>query len=153
MFQLQTWITWWWWIAVWWSEEVWIWWVWAQTCSKLDSWGAMMWVDAAGLSFRKHYFLIKHVTIGVNVSFLGNFQWCLIATGSNSDWLFMTQSKYRIWSNTSRGYNAKFEIEGGLLLLLKSSLIEIAEFCWCDFNWEQREAINGQSHLSYDVTC
>ena len=30
-------------------------------------------------------------------------------------------SIYRIWSNTSRGYCAKFEIEGGLLLLLKSS--------------------------------
>ena len=29
----------------------------------------------------------------------------------------------------SRGYYAKFEIESGLLLLLKSSMIEIAEFC------------------------
>ena len=36
---------------------------------------------------------------------------------------------YRIWSNNSRGYYVKCEIEGGLLLLLKSSLIEIAEFC------------------------
>ena len=27
------------------------------------------------------------------------------------------------------GYYVKCEIEGGLLLLLKSSLIEIAEFC------------------------
>ena len=36
---------------------------------------------------------------------------------------------YRIWSNNSRGYYAKFEIKGGLLLLLKFSLIEIAEFC------------------------
>ena len=62
-------------------------------------------------------------------------------------------STYRMWSNTSRGYYAKFEIEGGLLLLLKSSLIAIAEFCSCDFNWEQREVINGQPHLSYDVTC
>ena len=50
---------------------------------------------------------------------------------------------YCIWSNNSRGYYAKFEIEGGLLLLLKSSLIEIAEFCLCDFNWEQMKVING----------
>ena len=35
---------------------------------------------------------------------------------------------YRIWSNKRRGYWANYEIEDGLLLLLKSSLIEIAEF-------------------------
>ena len=41
----------------------------------------------------------------------------------------MYDFKYHIWSNTSQGYYAKSEIEGGLLLLLKSSLINIAEFC------------------------
>ena len=36
--------------------------------------------------------------------------------------------EYYIWANNSLGHYAKREIEGGPLLLLKSSLIEIAEF-------------------------
>ena len=43
------------------------------------------------------------------------------------------------WSNNRCRYYAKCEIEGGLLLLLKYSLIEIAEFCQCGFSLEQRE--------------
>ena len=52
-----------------------------------------------------------------------------------------------VWSNNSRGYYAKCELEGGLLLFLKSSLFEIAEFCSRGCKWEQREVINGHSHI------
>ena len=41
-----------------------------------------------------------------------------------------TESDYRIWSNNIRGYYAKCEIEGGILVLLKSSLIEMAEYSY-----------------------
>ena len=39
------------------------------------------------------------------------------------------------WSNNRCRYYAKCEIEGGLLLLLKYPLIEIAEFSYYGFKW------------------
>ena len=49
--------------------------------------------------------------------------------------------------------HAKYDIERGLLLLLKPFLIEIAEFSKWGVKWEQTEAIIGLSHLSCDVIC